>query len=100
MNTKLRKTIMRSEIQQRLAKAIAAAENPATVFCIQPFTVVEHDGGEQLGRLLARVMGDPGHALLVATEDAFVFAFEDQLDQNKGNRLQDNEAAEPQAARL
>jgi predicted ABC-type transport system involved in lysophospholipase L1 biosynthesis ATPase subunit len=80
---------MREEVQQRLAMALAAAGDPATVFCVQPFTSVERDGGEQLGTLLARVMRDPDHALLVATEKAFVFAFRDQLGRSESNGMRD-----------
>jgi hypothetical protein len=70
--------MMRKEIRERLAAALAAAENPGTVFCVQPFKAVANDGGERLGRLLARVMSNPGRALLVATDNAFVFGFADQ----------------------
>ncbi len=69
------KVMMREEVQQRLAAALATVNNPTTVFCVQPFTSVARDGGENLGRLLARVMRDPDHALVVATGTAFVFAF-------------------------
>ncbi len=71
---------MRKEIQQRLAMASAIAKNPATVFCVQPFASVEDDGGEHLGKLLARMMSNPDRAVLVATDNSFVFAFGDQLE--------------------
>lgn len=32
---------MREEIQQRLAMAMAIADDPATVFCVQPFASVD-----------------------------------------------------------
>jgi ABC-type lipoprotein export system ATPase subunit len=70
---------MRKKVQQRLALALSMAEDPATVFCVHPFSTVEGDGGEKLGRLLARVMNDPEHSLLVATDNAFVFAFGEQV---------------------
>jgi ABC-type lipoprotein export system ATPase subunit len=73
--------MLRDEIQEHCAKAIKVAENPAVVLCIEPFSSVERDGGERLGKLLARLMDDPDHALLVATGDAFVFAFGDQFRQ-------------------
>lgn len=86
---------MREEIQQRLMMALALAEDPATVFCIQPFTSVNSDGGEKLGQLLARVMGDPDHALLVATGTAFVFAFSrDHLGQGESAGMRDDGATE------
>jgi len=75
--------------------AMAIADDPAIVFCVQPFTSVERDGGEKLGKLLARVMGDPDHALLVATGTAFVFAFSrDHLAQGEGAGTPDNGATE------
>lgn len=74
---------MRKEVEQNLARALAIAEDPATVFCVQPFASLENDGGDHLGRLLARVINDPARALLVATDNAFVFAFGDQLAGNQ-----------------
>ena len=80
------KAVIREGAQQRLALALAAANDPATVFCVQPFTSVECDGGKNLGRLLTRVMRDPDHALVIATGTAFVFAFVNQLarGENRG----------------
>ena len=80
------KAMIREEVQQRLAMALAAVNDPATVFCVQPFTSAERDGGKNLGRLLTRVMRDPDHALVVATGTAFVFAFVNQLarGENRG----------------
>ena len=85
------KVMMREEVQQRLAMALATVNNPATVFCVQPFTSVARDGGENLGRLLASVMRDPDHALVVATGTAFVFAFVNELapGENRGGVLVD-----------
>lgn len=75
--------------------AMAIADDPAIVFCIQPFTSVERDGGEKLGKLLARVTGDPDHALLVATGTAFVFAFsKDQPGQGESAGMRDDGATE------
>jgi hypothetical protein len=71
---------MREEIERRLAAAHVVAGDPSTVFCVQPFELLERDGGERLGRLLARVMADPDQALIVATKSAFVFAFGNQLE--------------------
>jgi hypothetical protein len=78
-----RQTIMREKVRQRLEMALGVTEDPATVFCVQPFSSVEHDGGELLGTLLARMMGDPNHSLLVVTEKAFVFGFGDQLGRSE-----------------
>jgi ABC-type lipoprotein export system ATPase subunit len=80
------KTMVREEVQQRLAMALAAVNKPATVFCVQPFTSAERDGGKNLGRLLTRVMRDPDHAMVVATSTAFVFAFVIELarGENRG----------------
>lgn len=77
--------MIREEVRQRLALAPAAANDAATVFCVQPFTSVERDGGKNLGRLLTRVMRDPEHALVLATGTAFVFAFVHELARD-GNR--------------
>lgn len=76
---------MREEVQRRLAVAMAVAGDPATVFCVQPFASVERDGGEHLGTLLARVMGDPDRALIVVTKKAIVFAFRDQLGRSESD---------------
>lgn len=67
--------MLSKDVQQRIAMGLAIAGDPATVYCIQPFASVNADGGEHLGRLLARVMSEPDHSLLVATGDAFIFAF-------------------------
>lgn len=56
-----------------------ATEDPATVFCVEKYDAVEADGGVRLGRLLARLIRDPDHAFIVATTNAFVFAYGDQL---------------------
>jgi ABC-type lipoprotein export system ATPase subunit len=85
---------MRQEVQQRLAMAMSMADDPATVLCVEPFTSVERDGGEHLGKLLTRVMGDPDHALLVATGTAFVFAFRGQVGRSESKGMRDNGAAE------
>ncbi len=74
--------------------AVAVADDPATVFCVEPFDSVARDGGAHLGTLLARVMGEPDHALLVATGTAFVIAFRDQVGRSESKDLQDNGAAE------
>ena len=91
---------MRRKVQQRLSMALAMANDPATVFCVQPFASVERDGGEHLGRLLARVMGDPDRALCVATDTAFVFAFGDHERENRQNGAEDREAAEARSSAL
>lgn len=85
---------MRKKVQQRLALALSMAENPATVFCVHPFSSVEGDGGEKLGRLLARVMNDPDRSLLVATDSAFVFAFGDQVGALQAVPVTSDEVAE------
>lgn len=80
---------MREEIQRRLEMTRAMADDSATVFCVQPFALVEQDSGEKLGRLLARVMADPDHSLLVVTGTAFVFAFRDHTGQGENNGTED-----------
>jgi ABC-type lipoprotein export system ATPase subunit len=67
--------MLSKDVQQRLALALAIAEEPTTVFCVHPFAAVLDDGGEHLGKLLARVMTEPDRSLLVATDKAFIFAF-------------------------
>ena len=88
------KVMMREEVQQRLATALATVNNPATVFCVQPFASVERDGGKNLGRLLSRVMRDPDHALVVATETAFVFASVIELAPGESNGTRDDRTTE------
>lgn len=73
---------MREAIQRSLETSRDISEGPATVFCVQPFTSVERDNGERLGRLLARVMAD--HSLLVATAPAFVSAFNEHSNLEQG----------------
>ena len=67
--------MVRKNVKQRLHRALEIAQDPATVYCVHPFSAVENDGGEHLGRLLARMMNDPDRAVFVATDKAFVFAF-------------------------
>jgi len=86
--------MIREEIQQRLATALAAVNNPATVFCIQPFTAVERDGAENLRRLLIHVKRDPGHALVISTGTALVFAFADKLGRGESKGPQDDRVTE------
>ena len=64
-------------------RLLAIAEDPSTVFCVQPFDSIQKDGAVQLGKLLTRVMNDPNNALLVATDKAFVFAFGNKNDESR-----------------
>lgn len=86
--------MVREEVQQRLAMALAAVNDPAAVFCVQPFTSVERDGGKNLGRLLSRVMRDPDHALVVATGTAFVFASVIEFAPGESNGTREDRATE------
>jgi ABC-type lipoprotein export system ATPase subunit len=70
---------MRNKIQERLALSQSIASNPNTVFCVEPFNSLSNDNSERLGKLLMRVMNNPDHAMLVATQEAFVFAFADRV---------------------
>ena len=69
----------RIQIQESLVKAMTASENPAALLYIEPFASVDQDGGERLGRLLARVIREPNRAFITATSNAFVFTFDDQI---------------------
>jgi ABC-type lipoprotein export system ATPase subunit len=91
----------RTEIQERLAKAMNATERPAALFCIERFEAVEQDGGDRLGRLLARLIRDPEHAFIVATTNAFVFAFDDQVGRREDVPTRENLAtrAMPQTSK-
>jgi len=71
--------MIRKDVQQRLVNAITTADDTGAVFCIEPFSSVERDGGDNLGRLLARLIRDPDHTFVVATTNAFVFAFGGEL---------------------
>ncbi len=79
---------VRSQIRKCLNNAISLAENPATVFCIEPFNSVDEDGGGRLGRLLARAMRKPDRTALVVAERAFVFVFAEQLGQTNADQRQ------------
>jgi len=83
----------RIEIQERLAKAMTAAEDPAAVFCIEPLASVERDGGERLGRLMSRLIREPDRGFLVATTNAFIFGFNDRLDGNDDRLIEKKEEA-------
>ena len=64
-------------------------DDPGVVFCIEPFASLESDGGEKMGRLLARLIRDPDHGFVVATTNAFIFAFAGEIDtthEHDGNR--------------
>lgn len=91
--------MIREQILNRLAMAETVAESPATVLCIEPFASVERDGGEHLGKLLAHVMREPNQSQIVATEDAFIFSFGDQLGGCRGDVLQDYEEPPPRSNR-
>ena len=73
----------RIKIQERLTKAKTLAEDPTVLYCIEPFAKVAQDGGNGLGRLLARLGRDPDHGSVVATTNAFVFAFGGQVDRGE-----------------
>ena len=47
------------------------------------FELLSRDGGEGLGRLLARLAPAPDRALIVAPENAFVFAFARHLERGE-----------------
>jgi hypothetical protein len=87
-------TLTREAVRQRLDMALGVTDDPSTVFCVQPFSSVQRDGGELLGGLLARMMGDPAHSLLVATDKAFVFGFGDQLAHDKTTGAHDEKDTE------
>jgi ABC-type lipoprotein export system ATPase subunit len=80
--------MLSKDVQQRLALALAIAEDPTTVYCVHPFASVQDDGGEHLGKLLARVMTEPDRSLLVATDKAFIFAF--------GNHTRPDQSLQPE----
>jgi ABC-type lipoprotein export system ATPase subunit len=73
----------RTEIRERLAKAMITAEDPGVVFCVEPIGAAERDGGDRLGRLLARLINDPDRGFVVATTNAFIFAFAGQRDRHE-----------------
>ncbi len=89
----------RTEIQERLAKAMMTAENPAAVFCIEPLASVARDGGERLGRSMSRLTRDPDRAFVIATTNAFIFGFDDQLDRNEDCSIEKPEQALVQSDR-
>ncbi len=66
---------IRNTVQDRLGLAREVALGSTTVFCVQPYDSLSGGNEERLGSLMARVMADPDHALIVATDEAFVFAF-------------------------
>ena len=65
----------RAAVQDRLGLAQTVALDPSAVFCIEPFSSLTNGNAQRLGNLLARVMANPDRALVVATGEAFVFAF-------------------------
>jgi ABC-type lipoprotein export system ATPase subunit len=73
----------RTAIRERLAKAMITAEDPGVVFCVEPLGAAERDGGERLGRLLDRLTNDPERGFVVATTNAFIFAFAGQRVRNE-----------------
>jgi len=74
---------MRNQIQERLALSQNIAANPNTVFCVEPFSSLSNENSERLGKLLMRVMNNPDRSMLVATQEAFVFAFADRVNGNE-----------------
>ena len=73
----------RTEIRKRLAKAMITVEDPGVVFCVEPIGAAERDGGERLGRLLARLINDPDRGFIVVNSNAFIFAFAGQRDRDE-----------------
>lgn len=65
----------REEVQGQLEKAMALANDPSTVFCVEPFDSVQDESGPRLSNLLAKVASDPARSLMVVTGEAFVFGF-------------------------
>ncbi len=90
-------TSFRSQVQQRLTEAITVTEDPATVFCIEPFSSIARDGGEQLVKLLTRVLQKPDQAAIVVADQALVFAFKNQLPHKDSNLSRIQETLELQA---
>ncbi len=85
---------VRIQICRCLSNAISLAQDPATLFCIEPFNSVDEDGGGRLGRLLARAMRNPDRTALVVAEHAFVFAFADHLGRNDADRRHESTLGE------
>jgi ABC-type lipoprotein export system ATPase subunit len=77
---------MRKQIKERLALSESIVTNPNTVFCVETFKSLENENGERLGKLLARVMNNPDGSMLVATRDAFVFAFADKISGDEAEK--------------
>lgn len=77
----------RTEIRDRLAKAMITVEDPGVVFRVEPIGAAERVGGERLGRLLARLINDPDRGFIIVNSTAFIFAFVGQRDPDDLNKV-------------
>ena len=73
----------RKVVLDRLGVAREVALGPQTLFCAQPYDSLTHGNNERLGNLMARIMANPDCSLIVATREAFVFAFTEPTEPAK-----------------
>ena len=73
--------------QQRVAIARALACNPELLVCDEPTSSLDHESGQSIMRLLARMAKAPGRAVIVVTHDPRIFAFADRIASMDDGRI-------------
>ena len=73
--------------QQRVAIARALACNPKLVVCDEPTSSLDHESGQSIMQLLARIAKAPDRAVIVVTHDPRIFAFADRIARMDDGRI-------------
>jgi putative ABC transport system ATP-binding protein len=73
--------------QQRVAIARALACSPKLVVCDEPTSSLDHESGQSVMQLLARIAKAPDRAVIVVTHDPRIFAFADRIARMDDGRI-------------
>ncbi|HEY5329313.1 MAG TPA: ABC transporter ATP-binding protein [Acidobacteriaceae bacterium] len=73
--------------QQRVAIARALACNPKLLVCDEPTSSLDHESGQSIMQLLARMAKSPDRAVIIATHDPRIFAFADRIARMDDGRI-------------
>jgi len=73
--------------QQRVAIARALACNPKLLVCDEPTSSLDHESGQSVMQLLARVAKTPDRTVMVVTHDPRIFAFADRIARMDDGRI-------------
>jgi putative ABC transport system ATP-binding protein len=73
--------------QQRVAIARALTCNPKLLVCDEPTSSLDHESGQSIMQLLARMAKAPDRAVIVVTHDPRIFGFADRIARMDDGRI-------------